>query len=155
MHGGHNRPPIVLSISKDGSPGNEGRTAYYVDSLFRSDNPTSDANDASVRSEAREILAVALLQPEIRPDDRSYLAGVVAAKTGLTPPQAQARVDATVKAYRDAADEARKAVAHSLYWLFAAWLIGAFCGSFFATVGGRRRDYVYGAQGSVRPTGRA
>jgi len=146
---------VVLTVSKDGSAGNEGRTSYYVDSLFRTDHPTGAPMDASARSEAREILAVALLQPDIRADDRSYLAGIVAERTGLTPPQALARVDATLKAYRDAADSARKAVAHSLYWLFAALLIGAFCGSVFATIGGKRRDHIYGAEGSVRSARRA
>lgn len=145
---------VVLSISKDSPAGGENRASYYVDSLFRTDHPNAEGNDASLRSEAREILAVALLQSDMRAEDRSYLAGIVAGRTGLTPEQAQARVDATLKSYREAADAARKAVAHSLYWLFAALLIGAFCGSFFATRGGRRRDYVYGAAGSVKPAGR-
>jgi hypothetical protein len=33
-------------------------------------------------------------------------------------------------------------VAHSLYWLVVALLIGAFSGSFAATIGGRQRDSV-------------
>jgi hypothetical protein len=147
---------LVLSISKDAANGShEGRGAYYVDSLFRADHPVTDGNDAAVRAEAKEIMAMALLQPGLRPEDKSYLASMVAARTGLTRAEAQARVDATVNAYREAADTARKAVAHSLYWLFAALLIGAFCGSFSATIGGRRRDYVYGAEGSVKSPGRA
>ena len=152
---------LVLSISKEGSNGNEGRSAYYVDSLFRTDHPAADVNDSSVRAEAREILAVALLQPDIRPEDKTYLTSLVAAKTGLTPAQSQARVDATLAAYREAADAARKAVAHSLYWLFAALLIGAFFASISATVGGRQRDHLYGlatsmrVAGSVQPAGRS
>ena len=43
---------------------------------------------------------------------------------------------------RAAADAARKARAHALYWLFLALLIGAFTASFAATVGGRERDRV-------------
>ena len=149
---------LVLSISKDaGNGNNEGRSSYYVDSLFRAGaNPSvPDGKEAAVRTEAREIMAMALLEPGLRADDRSYLTSIVAARTGLTQPEAQARVDATMKAYREAADTARKAVAHSLYWLFAALLIGAFCGSFSATLGGRRRDYVYGSEGPVKSTGRS
>lgn len=147
---------LVLSISKDVANGShEGRSAYYVDSLFRADHPVTDGNDAAVRAEAKEIMAMALLQPGLRPEDKSYLASMVAARTGLPRAEAQARVDAIVNAYREVADTARKAVAHSLYWLFAALLIGAFCGSFSATLGGKRRDYVYGAEGSVKSPGRA
>ena len=67
---------------------------------------------------------------------------MVVARTGLNRPQAETRVDQTLAFYREALDKARKAVAHSLYWLFAAYLIGAFCASFAATLGGKQRDAV-------------
>ena len=37
-------------------------------------------------------------------------------------------------------EERRKAIAHSLYWTFVAMLMGAFCASVAATVGGKERD---------------
>jgi hypothetical protein len=37
-------------------------------------------------------------------------------------------------------EDRRKAIAHSLYWTFAAMLMGAFCASFAATIGGKERD---------------
>jgi hypothetical protein len=37
-------------------------------------------------------------------------------------------------------DERRQAIAHSLYWTFVALLVGAFCASAAATIGGRERD---------------
>ncbi len=37
-------------------------------------------------------------------------------------------------------EERRKAIAHSLYWTFVAMLMGAFCASAAATIGGRERD---------------
>jgi transposase InsO family protein len=43
---------------------------------------------------------------------------------------------------QEGADTARKALAHLSLWLFAALLIGAFCASFSATIGGRQRDHV-------------
>ena len=43
---------------------------------------------------------------------------------------------------REAADKARKAVAHAMYWTFLALLVGAFCASFAATIGGKQRDRV-------------
>jgi hypothetical protein len=45
-------------------------------------------------------------------------------------------------AAQQAADTARKTIAHSLLWTFVALLIGAFCASFTATIGGRQRDHV-------------
>jgi hypothetical protein len=37
---------------------------------------------------------------------------------------------------------ARKAAAHLSLWIFVALLIGAFCASYAATIGGRERDHV-------------
>jgi hypothetical protein len=116
---------------------------YFVDSLFRTDNPATNWNDSSVRAEAGPILANALRHPDVPGQDRTYLAQLVAASTGLSQADAEKRVDDTVAAARQAADDARKSAAHMLYWLFVALLIGAFCASFAATIGGRQRDYVH------------
>ena len=114
---------------------------YFVDSLFRTDRIT-DRADASVRTEAGLILANSLRQPALSPRDANYLAQLVTAKTGLNQSEAERRVSDVDIAERQAADEARKTVAHSLYWLFVALLIGAFCASYAATIGGRQRDHV-------------
>jgi hypothetical protein len=74
--------------------------------------------------------------------DRTYLERLVAANTGLNQPEAERRVSETLTADRVSADMARKTIAHSLYWLFVAFLIGAFCASFAATLSGARRDHV-------------
>jgi hypothetical protein len=115
---------------------------YFVDSLFRTDHPATGENDPAVRSEAGLIFANGLRQPEMPAQDQAYLAQLVASRTGLSNAEAQARVSESVAAARQAADQARKSVAHSLYWLFVALLIGAFCATFAATVGGKQRDRV-------------
>ena len=74
--------------------------------------------------------------------DRAYLAQVVAARTGVSQSDAEKRVDDAYTQARQAADAARNAVAHSMYWTFLALLIGAFCASFAATIGGKERDRV-------------
>jgi hypothetical protein len=51
-------------------------------------------------------------------------------------------VDDVFAQAREAADKARKAVAHAMYWTFLALLVGAFCASFAATIGGKQRDRV-------------
>ena len=116
--------------------------AYFVDMLFRSDSAKPDSNGASVRGEAGRILANALRQREIPVSDKSYLTQLVAARTGLTQPDADKRVSEVFGAALQAADSARKVVAHSLLWAFLALLIGAFCASLGATIGGRQRDHV-------------
>ena len=115
---------------------------YFGDALFRSDNARPDSNGASVRGEAGRIFANALRQGQVPPADKSYLAQLVASKTGLSRSDAEKRVSDVFAAAQQAADTARKTIAHSLLWTFVALLIGAFCASFTATIGGRQRDHV-------------
>jgi hypothetical protein len=144
---------IGVSIAKDApAVAAEGANTYYVDSLFRADHPIAASDDQLVRKEAGVILANALSRAEIVPQDRSYLAELVAARTGLDRAHAEARVNETLTAARQAVDTGRKAVAHSLYWLVASLLLGAFCGSLAATVGGRQRDNVVIV--GLKPAGR-
>ena len=115
---------------------------YFIDTLFRSDSAKPDANSASVRGEAGRIFSNALRQGDFSAPDRSYLAQMVAARTGLSQPDADKRVSDVFARAQQTADTARKTLAHSLLWMFLALLIGAFCASFAATIGGRQRDHV-------------
>jgi hypothetical protein len=115
---------------------------YFVDTLFRSDRPASETTDASIRAEAGSIFANALRQKDVPAPDKTYLGQLVAARTGLSQTDAEQRVSDVLSQARQAADTARKTVAHSLYWTFLALLIGAFCASFAATIGGKQRDHV-------------
>lgn len=124
-------------------------TEYLVDTLFRSERSSPDGNDASMRAEVGRIFANALRQEDVPAADKTYLAQLVAAKTGLSPTDAEkrvsevvARVKSAAAEVRQAADTARKAAAHLLFWTFLALLIGAFCASYAATLGGRQRDHV-------------
>jgi hypothetical protein len=114
---------------------------YFIDTLFRSESAKPDSNTTSVRGEAGRIFANALRQGDISAD-KSYLAQLVAARTGLSQADAEKRVSDVFARAQQTADTARKTVAHSLLWAFLALLIGAFCASFAATIGGRQRDHV-------------
>ena len=116
--------------------------AYFVDALFRSDHPASDPNDVSLRAEAGRIFANAMRQKDTPASDNAYLVQLVSAKTGLSQSDAASRVSDIFASARQAADAARQAVAHLLLWFFLALLIGAFCASYAATIGGRQRDHV-------------
>ena len=119
--------------------------AYFIDTLFRSDRPT-DATAA--RAEAGTIFAQAALGDGTVGDaDRTYLANVVAANTGLTPEEAQARVDQTIASIQTARDEAANAarIARNTAiigaFLIAASLLVSAIGAFWAAQkGGNHRD---------------
>jgi len=114
---------------------------YFIDTLFRSQSAKPDSDTTSVRGEAGRIFADALRRRDISAD-KSYLAQLVAARTGLSQTDAEKRVSDVFATAQQAADTARKTVAHSLLWAFLALLIGAFCASFAATIGGKQRDHV-------------
>lgn len=114
--------------------------AYFVDSMLRSTSFNSTQDNTAARNEAGLILTNSLRQGSMSPVDKSYLAPLIAAKTGISESEAERRVDDVYAQAREAADRARKAVAHSMYWTFLALLIGAFCASMAATIGGRQRD---------------
>jgi hypothetical protein len=121
---------------------NLGPNEYFIDTLFRSDHLSADRNDAPVRAEAARIFAHALSQGNLPAADETYLAELVSAKTGLNQTDTEKRVSEVFVEIQRAADTARKAVAHLSLWIFVALLIGAFCASYAATIGGRQRDHV-------------
>lgn len=115
---------------------------YIIDTLFRSNGTVPDSNDASQRGEAARILAHALRQGAIPPTDKTYLAQVVSARTGLSQADAKTRVADVFEEAQRSAESARKALAHLSLWLFVALLSGAFCASYAGTIGGKQRDHV-------------
>jgi hypothetical protein len=133
----------TTAMAASAPEGSIGPNAYFVDSLFRSDRP--QRVEASIRAEAGLIFARGIQNGDLTPADRSYLSQLVSATTGLNQAEAQRRVDASFEDARLAADKARRAAAHSLYWAFLALLIGAFCASYAATWGGRQRDHLAAA----------
>jgi hypothetical protein len=130
--------PSTGGVSGSGLEGN----AYFVARLFRSGQAGSASDDLAARAEAAQIFAHSLLGTDASAADTSYLVQLVAAKTGLSASDAQRRVSDTIADARQAEDTARKATAHLLLWIFLALLIGAFCASYAATIGGRQRDHV-------------
>jgi len=134
---------IAGGIAKAGSTAQAADpNAYFIDSLFRSDSPANGQNDAPLRAESGIILANGLRQKNLSDSDKTYLAKLVAARTGLSQSEAEQRVAQISDEAWKAADAARKAAAHLSYWTFFALLVGAFCASYAATIGGKQRDHV-------------
>lgn len=102
--------------------------------------------------EMGRIFTHALHSRVLPQEDRIYMGGLIAQRTGLTQTQGELRVtqgfaqvqsmvkeDETMA--RQAADTARKVSAYTALWMTVALLIGAFVASLAAVYGGRVRDY--------------
>jgi hypothetical protein len=113
---------------------------YDVDTLFRSSRPDENAPVSNANAEAARILGKALTAGNMSAEDRSYLAQLIAARSGLSREQAQQRVDAVMTQAREAADAARKASAMASLYFALSMLIGAFVAGVAAAIGGRVRD---------------
>ena len=122
-------------------------TSYFTDSLFRSDGTPDHTADADTRGEATHILVRGMSDGDMSPADRTYLAQLVAAKTGVDQTEAQKRVDdviaqtkAAEEKVKEAADQARKTSAKIAIYTALSMVIGAFIASVAAGFGGRLRD---------------
>jgi hypothetical protein len=123
-------------------------SGYMLDTLFRPTNPGGTRATAQDRTEAGEILTQGVGGP-IDQTDQAYLAQLVAARTGVTQADAQARVtnaiaqeQAAIAKAKQAANAARKAASGFALYTFASMLIGAFIAAVSGAVGGRLRDHV-------------
>jgi hypothetical protein len=135
-------------------------TEYFVDLLFRpgpgaatanGQRPASDtvglapagaqpALSNEARAEVNRILVRSVAQGRLDDSDRAYLAQVVAARTGLSPDEAQRRVAEVESKARDAADKATKAGAYLSFWTFMALLFGGTAATLAGMLGGSLRD---------------
>jgi hypothetical protein len=142
----------VAATANTGSGGTSNVTSYFVDELFRPADPARQAapgaeGDAAAAAQASRILLRSATAGEVSADDKAYLGQLVAARTGLSQPDATARVDAVlakvqaakVKA-QEAADAARKAGATLALIGALSLIIGAFIACVAAALGGRQRD---------------
>jgi hypothetical protein len=142
---------------------------YFVDSLLRT-NPQPAANGATAaapvgsnagqnntaadsaadggaqREQVYRIMLTALGPNGLSTDDRTYLAQIVSAQTGLSQSDAQQRVDGVVNMAKQdatqAADAARKAAAYLSFWTFMSLLFGAVCATIGGMLGGDLRDEI-------------
>jgi len=116
---------------------------YYVDALLRS-NPAANPNTTDLGAARREIAGIltkGLGDGDVAGPDRTYVAQVVAARTGLSQVDADKRVSNVIDQAKTDLDNARKAAAKLSLWLTAALLFGAFAASLVATQGGKVRDF--------------
>jgi hypothetical protein len=144
----------------------ETASTYYVDLLFRqnvappgtgsalapADNGSAamvtGLSDRDTRAQATTILAEnAANGGNVSQQDNAYLVQLVSGRTGLSPNDAQLRVNtvvareqADIVKAKQLADSARKASAEAAIYTFVSLLIGAFIASVAGAIGGRLRD---------------
>ena len=124
--------------------------AYGMDKLFRPTDPATASAPSGVdpRTEVAHVVAQALTTDgTVAEADRTYLASLVAARTGVSADEAQRRVNdfiTTATQAQDqvkaAADSARKVAAKTAIFAALAMAIGAFIACLTAVIGGRLRD---------------
>jgi hypothetical protein len=132
----------------------------YVDKLFRTNapaqtapmTPSADAGTtnpptpvgANLGQSRAEIIRLWTASfrdnQDLSAADTTYVAQVVAARTGLSQADAEKRVNDVITEAKTAADNARKGAAKLSFWLTAAMLFGAFAASLAAVEGGSLRD---------------
>lgn len=127
----------------EGSAATLDPNAYFVDSLFRSERASVNAES---RAEAGRILMQAATGP-VPDEDKAYMASLVARDTGLSPADAEARVtavmarvDAAKAEAVAAAETARKTGVLGAFLTAAALLVSAAGAYWAASMGGRHRD---------------
>jgi hypothetical protein len=124
-----------------------GPSAYLIDSLFRTDRPNPGGSATDIKAESSQILISGLRAGDVPAPDKTYLAQLVSARTGLSQEDAAKRVDAVIADAKtaqakagQAADIARKVGATISIYTALAMLIGAFIACSAAALGGQQRD---------------
>jgi hypothetical protein len=137
----------------------------YVDKLFRTETagtpttspaagtPTAStgAGNEAARAEVNRLWALSFRGGnELAPADRTYIARVVAAQTGMSQQDAERRVNEVVNEAKTAADNARRGAAKLAFWMTAALIFGAFAASLAAVEGGQLRDGTWTERGVTK-----
>jgi hypothetical protein len=118
----------------------------YVDALLRSDTPAQNSvNPADSRAELIRVFTNSFRNgSELNPADRTYVAKVVSARTGLSQADAEKRVAEVTAQVKSDLDQARKNAMQLAIWLTLSLFIGALSASLAATEGGGLRDGTWG-----------
>ena len=119
--------------------------AYDLDRFFRTQQTPPSAGDMSYsRAEAARIAMRAASRRNRKdlPEDRAQLVRIVSAKTGLTGPEAEARVTDFVERSTTAIRKARRSAIVVGFMTAAGVLLGAAVAWFAAVAGGSHRDNI-------------
>jgi hypothetical protein len=115
--------------------------ASSTDATNANASSPNNANPNQSRAEVLRLWTASFRDnQDLSATDKTYVAGVVAARTGMSQADADKRVNDVITEAKTAADTARKGAAKLSFWLTAAMLFGAFAASLAAVEGGSLRD---------------
>jgi len=101
---------------------------------------TTSARGIDENAGAKGVIAAAVAAGYLSPAQKSYLAGLVAQRTGMSTTDAEKRVDQTFDEARKAADKARKGAIVAAFVTATALMIGLAAAWYAAQRGGHHRD---------------
>jgi hypothetical protein len=130
----------ATNTAASGGSSAESLIAPELDRLFRSERRPPDVNLSNDRAEAGRILLTTSSHQGLTSDDRSYLVRLVAARTGLSPGDAERRVDDVAARAKTAISRARHSAVIVAFLTGAGLLLGAATAWVAACAGGRDRD---------------
>lgn len=138
------------------SSGNESIIAFDLDRLFRADGRASPADYPRARTEAGRILLTTTGHSGMAVEDRQYLVRLIVTQTGLSPADADRRVEGVISRATDNIKRARRSAVILAFMVGASALLGAAAAWFAAEVGGRhsrdpRLRSIWGGPQSVKP----
>lgn len=125
----------------------------YVDTLLRSDTPAAQnsANPTDSRGELVRLFTTSFRNGgDLNSADRSYVAKVVSARTGLSQADADKRVSDVTNQIKSDLEKARKAAMQIAIWLTLSLFIGALSAALAAMEGGGLRDGTWGKKAPRR-----
>src|SRR4051812_34927791 len=135
------------TLNRPNSNGSSARTSaaepllsYEIDRLFRPLRRAANVDLSQERAEAGRILLTSSSHSGMSSEDRSYLAQLVAANTGLAGAEAEKRVDAVIATSQAAIAKSRRSSVILAFSVAAALLLGAVIAWAAAGIGGRHRD---------------
>ncbi|QOZ52937.1 hypothetical protein [Bradyrhizobium sp. CCBAU 53338] len=114
--------------------------SYELDKLYRAPRRPPNTDMREARAEAGRILMTSSSHSGVSIDDRNYLVQQVGALTGLSAPDAERRVDASIADSHTAISRIRRNSVIVAFSIAAAALIGAAVAWAAAVAGGRHRD---------------
>jgi hypothetical protein len=114
--------------------------SYEIDRMFRPTKRAPNVDMVQERAEAGRILLTSSSHSGMSTEDRSYLVNLVGAATGLSPPDAEKRVDMAISNSETAITRSRRSSVILAFSVAAALLIGAVVAWAAAAAGGRHRD---------------
>ena len=132
-----NRPTALATPASTSEPS---ALSYEIDHLFRAPRRLPNAELEPIRAEAGRILLTSSSHRGVSVDDLAYLVQIVTAVTGLTGPDAERRVDATIANAKRAIARTRASTVILAFSAATSLLLGAMAAWAGAEAGGRHRD---------------